>query len=93
MISTDVEGANQLNSTNASKIVRSAMDKYSQAVVGIRSVLKFYFSIYILQIKPASLDRVSQRVNKMKRFFLKSYFSDKRYIRFRKYCKTGNYFE
>lgn len=42
MISTDVKGANQLNSTNASKIVRSAIDKYNQAVVGIRSVLKFY---------------------------------------------------
>ena len=38
-----MEGANQLNSTNASKIVRNAMDKYSQAVIGIRSVLKFYF--------------------------------------------------
>lgn len=47
MISTDVEGANQLNSTNASKIVRSAMDKYNQAVVGIRSVLKFYSCIVI----------------------------------------------
>lgn len=31
------------------------------------------FSIYILQIKPLPLDRVSQRVNKMKRFFVNFY--------------------
>ena len=53
MISTDVEGASQLNSTNASKIVRSAMDKYSQAVVGIRSVLKFYsYTIIFMRCDP-----------------------------------------